>query len=258
MEFRLKNKIAFITGGNSGIGLATAQEFAKQGAKVLILARSKEKADQALLQIDGDAEGYVGDVSDLDSIRDVCAQIATKHKRLDIVVANAGIAPMTPFGQVTETSFDEIFDVNVKGSFFTVQNTLDLLGKGSSVILISSCLNEMGMEGFSLYNASKAAIRSLARSLTPDLAAKGARINVLSPGPIHTPALSNVGISEAQIAALHATFSTILPAGRVGQPEEIAKAALFLASDDSSFMLGSEIQADGGMNQTRWPNQIPS
>jgi len=253
MTQRLKGKIAFITGGNSGIGLAAAQEFAAQGATVAILARTQEKADSALAQIDGDAVAFIGDVSDLASLQAAFKSISEKFGHLDIVMASAGIAPPGQFSDISAANFDEIFDVNVKGSFFTVQYALPLLREGSSVILVSSSLNEMGMEGFSVYNASKAAIRSLARSLTLDLTKIGARINVLSPGPVKTEVLEKTGMTAEQIKGQYAIFDDVLAAGRAGRPEEMAKTALFLASDDSSYMYGAEIQADGGMNQTRWP-----
>ncbi|MEM7214067.1 MAG: SDR family oxidoreductase [Pseudomonadota bacterium] len=253
MSKRLNGKTAFITGGNSGIGLATAQEFVAQGAKVAILARTEEKATEALEQIYGDAIGIVGDVANLASLKSVFGEIERKLGHLDIVMASAGIAPPGNFADVRPEDFDTVFDVNVKGSFFTVQYALPLLRKGSSVILVSSSLNEMGMEGYSVYNSSKAAIRSLARSLSLDLAKIGARINVLSPGPVRTLVLEKSGMSEEHIEKQYGVFNEVLAAGRAGRPEEMAKTALFLASDDSSYMYGAEIQADGGMNQTRWP-----
>ncbi|QQE10492.1 SDR family oxidoreductase [Planctomycetota bacterium] len=252
---RLDGKIAFLTGGNSGIGLATAKEFAEQGATVVILARSQEKANKALSEIGGDSEAVIGDVTDLGSLEEAYSMIRDKYGKLDVVFANAGIVPATPLGEVSVSDFDRMSDVNFKGTFFTVQYAFPLLTKGASVILVSSCLDEMGTESYSLYNATKAAIRSLARSLTPDLARKGARINVLSPGPIDTPVLENSGMSGEQIEKHNQAFADILAAGRVGRPEEMAKTALFLASDDSTFMFGSEVQADGGMNQMRMPMQ---
>ncbi len=253
MTRRLQGKVAFVTGGNSGIGLASAQEFAAQGARVIILARTRAKADEALAQIDGDAAALIGDVSDLASLRAAFKSIAADYGRLDIVMASAGIAPPGDFAKLHEGDFDLVFDVNVKGALFTVQYALPLLAEGGSVILVSSCLNEMGMEGYALYNASKAALRSLARSLTPDLAKRGVRINVLSPGPVRTQVLEKSGLTSEQIETTYAVFDEVLAAGRAGRPEEMAKTALFLASEDSSFMYGAEIQADGGMNQTRWP-----
>ena len=253
MTQRLKDKIAFITGGNSGIGLASAKEFSAQGATVAILARTREKADSSLAEIGGNAHAFIGDVSDLTSLKAAYAGIKEKYGRLDIVMANAGIAPPAALAQADEAHFDSIFNVNVKGSFYTVQYALPLLGKGGSVILVSSSLSEMGMAGFSVYNASKAAIRSFARSLSPELVQIGARINVLSPGPVNTGVLEKAGLTDEQITMQYEIFGKVLAAGRAGRPEEMAKTALFLASDDSSYLYGADIQADGGMNQTRWP-----
>ena len=253
MTKRLENKSAFITGGNSGIGLASAKEFVAQGASVAILARTQEKADKAIADIGGDVTAFIGDVSDLASLRAAFNGIEEKYGHLDIVMASAGIAPAQQFADVSIEDFDQMFDVNVKGTFFTVQYALPLLREGSSVILVASSLSEMGMEGYSLYNASKAAMRSFARSITLDLTKLGARINVLSPGPIKTQVLEKMGMTNEQVAAQYAVFDKILAAGRVGQPEEMAKTALFLASEDSSYLYGADIQADGGMNQIRWP-----
>ena len=252
MAQKLANKVAFITGGNSGIGLASARQFAEQGARVVILARSQEKADKALPGISGDATAVVGDVSDLKSLKSAFDAIREAHGRIDILMTSAGIVPASVLGETDESIFDDIFDVNVKGTFFAVQYAMPLLSKGASVILVCSCVHEMGSQGYALYNATKAAVRSLARSLTPDLAPMGVRVNVLSPGPIHTPVLENSGLSTENIEAVRETFSQRLAAGRVGRPEEMAKVALFLASDDSSYMYGSDVQADGGMNQVRW------
>lgn len=252
MTDRLEGKTVFITGGNSGIGLATAKELTADGATVIILARTREKADDALAEIGGKVDAVVGDVADLPSLKHAIDQAAQKHGPLDGVFVNAGIAPPGPLASVSPDQFDQIFDVNVKGAFFTVQYALPHLREGSSVVLVSSSLSEMGIAGFSVYSASKAALRSLARSLTPELVAVGARINVLSPGPVKTPVLAKAGLSEDQISSQYAVFDKALPAGRVGDPEEMAKAARFMLSADSTYMFGAEIQADGGMNQTRW------
>ena len=252
MTQKLATKVAFITGGNSGIGLASAQEFAAQGATVVILARSQEKADKALAQISGHATAVVGDVSDLKSLKSTFDVIRETYGRIDILMTSAGIVPASVLGKTEESTFDDIFNVNVKGTFFAVQYAMPLLSKGASVILVCSCVHEMGSQDYALYNSTKAAVRSLARSLTPDLAPMGIRVNVLSPGPIYTPVLENSGLSTGHIEAVRETFSERLAAGRVGQPKEMAKVALFLASDDSSYMYGSDVQADGGMNQVRW------
>lgn len=253
MVRRLENKVIFISGGNSGIGLACAQEFVSEGAEVIILARSAEKADEALAQINGKASAVLGDVADLASLKRAFDEVADRYGQLDGLVISAGIAIPGALGDVDAETYDSMFNVNVKGAFFSVQYAQSLLQRGSSVILVSSCLHEMGMAGMSVYSASKAALRSLARSLTPDLEAIGGRINVISPGPIRTEVLKKSGMTEEQVDAQFEVFNQNIAAGRVGLPEEIAKTALFLASDDSSFLYGADIQADGGLNQTRWP-----
>jgi NAD(P)-dependent dehydrogenase (short-subunit alcohol dehydrogenase family) len=252
MTNKLSNKVAVITGGNSGIGLATAKEFAAQGAQVVILARTNEKLDHALTDIGHGATGYIGDVTNLESLTTLYQNVADNHGKIDIVFANAGIFLPTMIENTDEALFSKVSDINFKGAFFTVKYAVPYLNEGASVILVSSCLNEMGMEGASVYNATKAAVRSLARSFTPELKKINARINVLSPGPVETAIQVNSGLSPEDSADVWNMFADKLPAGRVGQPIEMAKTALFLASDDSSFLYGSEIQADGGMNQVRW------
>lgn len=252
MSKRLENKVAVITGGNSGIGLATAKEFTSQGAQVVLLARSQEKLDKAIEEIGANATGYIGDVTDLNSLKNLFKNVAEDFGKVDIVFASAGVFAATMLDGTDEAQFMQLADINFKGVFFTVKYALPHLNKGASIILVSSCLNEMGMEGASVYNATKAAVRSLARSFTPELVKVGARVNVLSPGPIETPIQTNSGLSEAEASEVWKMFADKLPAGRVGNPTEMAKTALFLASDDSSYLFGSEIQADGGMNQVRW------
>ena len=217
-----------------------------------MLARSREKADKAVAQVGGSATAVVGDVSDLGSLKSAFDVIRDTHGRIDVLMTSAGIVPASVLGETEESTFDDIFNVNVKGTFFAVQYALPLLSKGASVILVCSCVHEMGSRDYALYNSTKAAVRSLARSLTPDLAPMGVRVNVLSPGPIYTPVLANSGLSAQSIEAVRGAFNDRLAAGRVGQAEEMAKVALFLASDDSSYMYGSDVQADGGMNQVRW------
>ncbi len=249
---KLKNKVAVITGGNSGIGLATAKEFAEQGAKVVILVRSQQKLDAALAHIGHNAQGYIGDVTDLPSLESMFKGVAKQHGKIDVVMASAGIFQGTLLENTDDNLFSQVSDINFKGTFFTVKYAQPYLNDGASVILVASCLNEMGMEGASVYNATKAAVRSLARSFTPELKKINARINVLSPGPVETPIQENSGLSADESDQVWKMFAEKLPAGRVGQPKEMATTALFLASSDSSFMYGSEIQADGGMNQVRW------
>jgi len=252
MSNRLKNKIAVITGGTSGIGLSTAKEFARQGAQIVLLARSREKLDKAIVDIGHNATGYIGDVGDLNSLASFYDNVAKDIGKIDIVFASAGVVSSTMLEDTDDETFSQISDINFKGTFFTVKYAVQHLKKGASVVLVSSCLGEMGMEGTSVYNATKAAVRSLARSFTPELIKIGARVNVLSPGPIETPIHINRGLSEEEVADVWQMFASKLPSGRVGTSKEMAKSALFLASDDSSFMFGSEIQADGGMNQVRW------
>jgi len=252
MTKKLENKIAVITGGNSGIGLATAKEFASQGAQVVLFARSQEKLDKAIIEIGHNTTGYVGDVTNLKSLESLFDNVAKNLGNIDIVFASAGAVGPTLLEDTNDETFLKLSDVNFKGTFFTVKYALPYLNKGASIVLVSSCLNEMGMEGMSVYNATKAAVRSLARSFTPELKKIGARVNVLSPGPVETPIHINRGLSEDEAAEVWDMFASKLPAGRVGTSAEMAKTALFLASDDSSFMFGSEIQSDGGMNQVRW------
>ena len=253
MNNRLENKVAVITGGTSGIGLATAKVFSEQGAQVVLLARSQEKLDKAVAEIGNKVTGIIGDVTDSGSLKSFFEEIAEEFGKIDIVFSSAGVFAPTLLEDTDEEQFMQITDINFKGSFFTVKFAAPHLNRGASVILVSSCLNEMGMEGASVYNATKAAVRSLARSFTPELVKIGARINVLSPGPIKTPIHTSRGLSEKEDNEVWQMFADNLPAGRVGSPAEMAKTALFLASEDSSFLFGSEIQADGGMNQVRWP-----
>jgi NAD(P)-dependent dehydrogenase (short-subunit alcohol dehydrogenase family) len=255
MKGRLEGKIAAVTGGTSGIGLASAKEFAAQGAIVAVLARSQEKADKAVAEIGNGAVAFVGDVSDLPTLEAFYKGVADKFGKIDVVFANAGIADRTILEEVDETAFDKIVNVNFKGAFFSVKYAVPHLREGASLILTSSCLDEMGMAGVSVYSATKAAIRSLARSFTPELKKYGARINVLSPGPVATDIEKKAGFSEQDYDNYSSSIGGLLAAGRMGKVEEMAPVAIFLASDDSSFMYGSEVQADGGMNQTRWINQ---
>jgi NAD(P)-dependent dehydrogenase (short-subunit alcohol dehydrogenase family) len=246
---RLNGKIAVVTGGNSGIGLAAATRFAAEGADVVIVGRRQEELDNALEVIGPRATAVQGDVSRLDDLDRIFAKIETANGRIDILFANAGLGDMQPIGSITEASFDLIFDVNVKGTLFTVQKALSLMKAGGSIILTGSTTGSMGTPAFSVYSASKAAIRNLARSWALDLKGTGIRVNVLSPGPTATPGLLNGLARSGQQDALVADLISRTPIGRMGKPDEIAAAALFLASDESSFMTGSELFADGGYAQ---------
>jgi NAD(P)-dependent dehydrogenase (short-subunit alcohol dehydrogenase family) len=249
MNRKLENKIALVTGGTTGIGLATAKRFAAEGARVYITGRRQAELDAAVAAV-GEATGLRIDSSDLSQLDALYARIQADHGRLDVLFANAGGGSMLPLGEITEQHFDETFDRNVKGVLFTVQKALPLLAKGASVILTGSTTSTVGTANFSVYSASKAAVRSFARNWILDLKDRSVRINVISPGPIKTPGLVELaGPDAAQQRGLLDYMATQVPMGRVGEPEEIAKVALFLASDDSSFVNGIELFADGGQAQ---------
>lgn len=250
MPGRLQDKVAVITGGSSGIGLATAKTFSAEGAKVYITGRRADTLDQAVSEIGGDAVGVRGDSGreeDLDRLFD---QVRSEAGRVDVLFANAGGGSLLPLGKITEAQIDETFDRNVKGVILTVQKALPLMGAGASIILTGSTAGAGGTPAFSVYSASKAALRNLARTWALDLKGTGVRVNVLSPGPIRTPGLVGLaGDDAAQQEQLLDQFAALIPLGRVGRPEEVAKAALFLASEDASFVHGAELFVDGGQAQ---------
>jgi len=246
---KLDGKIALITGGNSGIGLATAKRFVHEGAYVFITGRTQSKLDIAVKEVGSSVTGVQGDVSRLADLDRLFERIKKDKGKLDIVFANAGIAKYAPLGTIDEQHFDTIFDTNVKGLLFTVQKALPLLPDGASIILNASVVGSKGLAANSVYSATKAAIRSFARTWTTDLKARKIRVNAISPGPIDTEGLRElVGSAQAGQDRLK-SFSTVVPMGRLGNPDEIAKAAVFLASDDSSFVTGIELFVDGGFAQ---------
>jgi len=246
---KLAGKTALITGGNSGIGLATAKQFVNEGAYVYISGRRDTELAAAVKEIGENVTGIQGDVSNLGDLDRLFAQIKREKGKLDIVFANAGVATYAPFGKITEEHFDSIFDINVKGLLFTVQKALPLLPDGASVILNASVVASKGLSSNSVYSATKAAIRSFARTWTTDLKDRHIRVNAVSPGPIDTPGLNNLlassGTGEQRLKAL----STVVPLGRLGTPDEIAKAVVFLASEDSNYITGTELFVDGGFAQ---------
>ena len=244
---KFSGKIAVITGGNSGIGLATAKLFAKSGATIVITGRRQAELDAAVAEIGNEAVGVQGDVSKLTDLDRLYAEVKAKFGRIDILFANAGIVELGPIGSITEEHFDKIFDINVKGLLFTVQKALPLLVDGGSIILNSSVANTKGLEAYGVYSATKAAIRSFARTWTTELKSRKIRVNVISPGYIETPIFYKMDLSEQQIEEFSTNIATLVPLGRFGQPEEIAQAVLFLASSDSSFVAGIDLQVDGGM-----------
>lgn len=249
MSKKLENKTALVTGGSSGIGLATAKRFALEGARVFITGRRKEELDAAAKAIGPAATAVQSDASNLADLDRLFAVIKEKAGRLDVLFGNAGGGEFAPLGQITEAHFDKTFATNVKGLLFTVQKALPLLPDGASIILNASIVSIKGMENFSVYSATKAAVRSFARSWTVDLKARKIRVNALSPGPIDTPGVNGLGKNEEESQAIKKSLAAAVPLGRIGDPDEIAKAALFLASDDSSFVTGIELFVDGGMAQ---------
>lgn len=248
MSKTLSEKIALVTGGSSGIGLASAQELAKQGAKVYITGRRQEELDAAVALIGSSAIGIRADASVLSDLDTVFSIIASESGKLDVLFANAGGGDMMPLGAITEEHFDRIFGTNVRGVLFTVQKALPLLTKGAAIILTGSTAAVKGTASFSVYSASKAAVRNLARSWALDLKDRGIRVNVVSPGPIRTPGLGGL-VPEAQRQGLFDTLAAGVPLGRLGEPEEIGKTVAFLASNDASFINASEIYVDGGLAQ---------
>jgi NAD(P)-dependent dehydrogenase (short-subunit alcohol dehydrogenase family) len=246
---KLEGKIAVITGGNSGIGLATAQRFVAEGAYVFITGRRQGELDAAVRQIGKNVTEVQGDVSNLADLDRLYNVVKEQKGRVDILFANAGAGEFAPLGTISEAHFDKTFSVNVKGVLFTVQKALPLFQDGGSIILNASIVSSKGMEAFSVYSATKAAVRSFARSWTVDLKGRKIRVNAISPGPIETPAFSGLAQNEEQSAQIKASLVAAVPMGRMGSADEIAKAAVFLASDDSSYVTGIELFVDGGMAQ---------
>jgi NAD(P)-dependent dehydrogenase (short-subunit alcohol dehydrogenase family) len=246
---KLEGKIALITGGNSGIGLATAQQFVSEGAYTFITGRREAELAAAVKEIGSNVTAVQGDVSNPGDLDRLFAQIKRDKGKLDVVFANAGVAKYAPLGKITEEFFDSIFDINVKGVLFTVQKALPLLADGASIILNASIVASKGFVANSVYSASKAAIRSFARTWTMDLKDRRIRVNAVSPGPIDTPGLSDLLASSETGQQRAKLISTTVPLGRLGTPAEVAKAVVFLASDDSSYITGTELFVDGGLAQ---------
>ena len=245
---KLSGKTAVITGGSTGIGRATAGRFVAEGAKVFITGRRQAELDKAVEEIGGDVIAVRSDVSNLADLDRLFAEVKDKAGKLDVLFANAGAGSLAPLGSISEEHYDREFDTNVKGTLFTVQRALPLLVDGSSIILGASSGTITGNAAFSVYCATKAAVRNFARSWILDLKDRGIRVNVLSPGPTDTPMLHGTVPSD-QVAGMIAQIETQIPLGRIGDPDEVAEAAVFLASDDSSFVNGVELFVDGGMAQ---------
>jgi NAD(P)-dependent dehydrogenase (short-subunit alcohol dehydrogenase family) len=242
---KLEGKIALVTGGNSGIGLATAKQFVNEGAYVFITGRRNPQLAAAVKEIGRNVTGVQGDVSNLGDLDRLFAQIKREKGKLDVVFANAGISKMAPLGQITEEHYDSLFDGNVKGLLFTVQKALPLMPDGASIILNASVVASKGSPEWSVYSATKAAVRSLARTWTTDLKDRRIRVNAVSPGLTDTPPWHSTEAVEQRMK----TISGSVPLGRFGTPDEIAKAVVFLASGDSSYVAGTELFVDGGFAQ---------
>lgn len=249
MAKKLEGKVAVITGGNSGMGLATAKLFVAEGAHVYITGRRQKELDAAVAAIGTNVTAVQGDVANLADLDRLYALVKAKHGRVDVVFANAGAGELVPLGQITEQHFDKLFNINVKGLLFTVQKALPLMPDGGSIILNGSIAGYTGSPAFSVYSATKAAVRSFARSWTTDLKDRKIRVNTLSPGPVDTPIFDGIGVTPDEVEKVKQGFAAQVPMGRMGRPEEIATVALFLASDDSSFVTGIDLSVDGGMAQ---------
>jgi len=246
---KLEGKIALVTGGNSGIGLATAKRFVNEGAYVFITGRRDAELAAAVKEIGRNVSAVRGDVSKLSDLDSLFAQIKREKGKLDVVFANAGVAKYAPLGKISEEVYDSIFDINVKGVLFTVQKALPLMPEGGSIILNASIVASKGLPANSVYSATKAAVRSFARTWTTDLKDRRIRVNAVSPGSIDTPGLNDLLASSETGQQRLKMISNSVPLGRLGKPDEIAKAVVFLASDDSSYVAGTELFVDGGFAQ---------
>jgi NAD(P)-dependent dehydrogenase (short-subunit alcohol dehydrogenase family) len=249
MSERFKDKVAVVTGGNSGIGLATAKAFVQEGARVAITGRSDDTLKAAQKTLGAETLVIKADMSRVAEIQTAMDQIGKKFGRIDALFVNAGIGKFVPFEEVTEQFFDETMATNLKGLFFTVQKAAPLLSKGAAVVLNASVNAHLGMPGSSVYGASKAAVVNLAKTLSADLLGRGVRVNVVSPGPITTPILDRMGLPEKETREIKENITARVPLKRFGRPEEIASAVLYLSSPESAYVVGTELVVDGGMIQ---------
>jgi NAD(P)-dependent dehydrogenase (short-subunit alcohol dehydrogenase family) len=247
MSLKLKNKVAVVTDGSAGIGLATAKLFAAEGAKVAISGRNQKNLSKAVVEIGNDAIGIQSDSASLPDLDRLYFTVEEKFGRIDILIANAAVYMLAPLADFTEEMFDKQSDVNFKGTFFTVQKALPYLNDGAAIVLLSSVVNEKGFPNHSSYAATKAAIRSMGRSFASELLPRGIRVNVITPGPVDTNAFAHVTASQEEADVLKATMGGFTPIKRVGRPEEIAAAALYLSSPESGFMVGAELLIEGGL-----------
>ena len=246
---RLEGKVAVVTGGNSGIGLATAKRLQEEGAKVAISGRSRKTLDEAVKSIGNGVVAVQSDVANLTDIEKLFAEVSKKLGKIDVLFVNAGIAKFAPLSDTSETTFDEQYDINIKGAYFTIQKALPFLNDGASIILNTSVVDEKGTVGASAYAGTKAALRSLARTAAAELVGRGIRVNAVAPGPIETPIFEKSGLSQEAIDDFAKQILVRIPMKRFGQPEEVAATVAFLASQDASYITGVEINVDGGFGQ---------
>ncbi len=246
---RLEGKVAVVTGGNSGIGLATAKRLQEEGAKVAISGRNKKTLDEAVKTIGNGVVALQADVSKMADVEKMYAEVSRKLGKIDVLFVNAGVAKFAPIAETPESMYDEMFDINIKGAYFTIQKALPLLNDGASIILNTSVVDKKGNPGTSAYSATKAALRSLARTTAAELAGRGIRVNAVAPGPIETPIFGKTGLPKEALDDFVKEAIPKIPLRRMGQPEEVAGAVAFLASQDASYITGVEINVDGGMGQ---------
>ena len=246
---RLEGKVAVVTGGNSGIGLATAKRFQEEGAKVAISGRSRKTLDEAVKTIGNGVLAVQADVSNLADVDKLYAEVSQKLGKIDVLFVNAGVAKFASLAETSESTYDEQFDINIKGAYFTIQKALPFLNDGASIILNTSVADSKGTAGTSAYSATKAALRSLARTAAAELAGRGIRVNTVAPGPIVTPIFGRTGLPKEAVDEFAKEIIAQVPMKRFGQPEEVAGAVAFLASQDASYITGVEINVDGGLGQ---------
>jgi NAD(P)-dependent dehydrogenase (short-subunit alcohol dehydrogenase family) len=249
MMKRLEGKVAVVTGGNSGIGLATAKRLQQEGARVAISGRSRKTLDEAVRAIGNGVLAVQADVANLSELDKLYAEVSQKLGKIDVLFVNAGVAKFAPLAETSESMYDEQFDINIKGAYFTIQKALPLLNDGASIILNTSVADSKGNVGISAYSATKAALRSLARTAAAELVGRGIRVNAVAPGPIVTPIFGRTGLPQETVDEWAKAIVERVPMKRFGQPEEVAATVAFLASQDASYITGVEINVDGGAGQ---------